>query len=182
MKVLHDKFGIKNGHLETVHAYTNAQNLLDNYNKKERRGRAAAVNMVITSTGAASAVSKVIPELAGKLTGSAIRVPIPDGSLAIMTLNISKETSIEDVNATLREASLYGDLVEQIQYSTSREFVSTDVIGASAASVFDAPATRVSEDGKTMTVYVWYDNEYGYTRQVLRLAKYAAQVRRYRYY
>jgi len=182
LKVLHDKFGIKNGHLETVHAYTNAQNLLDNYNKKERRGRAAAVNMVITSTGAASAVSKVIPELAGKLTGSAIRVPIPDGSLAIMTLNVSKETSIDDINATLREASLYGDLVEQIQYSTSREFVSTDVIGASAASVFDAPATRVSEDGKTMTVYVWYDNEYGYTRQVLRLAKYAAQVRRYRYY
>ncbi len=182
LKVLHDELGINNGHLETIHAYTNAQNLLDNYNKKERRGRAAAVNMVITSTGAASAVSKVIPALSGKLTGSAIRVPTPDGSLAIMTLNIEKETSIEKVNEIMRHASLYGDLVEQIKYSTSKEFVSTDVIGASAASVFDAPATQVSADGKTITVYVWYDNEYGYTRQVLRLAKYAAQVRRYRYY
>jgi glyceraldehyde 3-phosphate dehydrogenase len=109
-------------------------------------------------------------------------VPTPDGSLAIMTLNIEKETSIEKVNEIMRHASLYGDLVEQIKYSTSKEFVSTDVIGASAASVFDAPATQVSADGKTITVYVWYDNEYGYTRQVLRLAKYAAQVRRYRYY
>lgn len=182
LKVLHDELGINNGHLETIHAYTNAQNLLDNYNKKERRGRAAAVNMVITSTGAASAVSKVIPDLSGKLTGSAIRVPTPDGSLAVMTLNIGKETSIEKVNEIMRHASLYGNLVDQIHYSTSKEFVSTDVIGASAASVFDAPATQVSEDGKTITVYVWYDNEYGYTRQVLRLAKYAAQVRRYRYY
>ena len=182
LKVLHDQFGITNGHLETIHAYTNAQNLLDNYNKKERRGRAAAINMVITSTGAASAVSKVIPDLVGKLTGSAIRVPTPDGSLAIMTLNIDKETTVEEVNNIMREASLHGSLVEQIKYSTSKEFVSSDVIGASAASVFDAPATKVSEDGKTITVYVWYDNEYGYTRQVLRLAKYAAQVRRYKYY
>ncbi len=182
LKVLHDTFDIQNGHLETIHAYTNAQNLLDNYNKKERRGRAAAINMVITSTGAAKAVSKVIPALEGKLTGSAIRVPTPDGSLAVMTLNINKTTSIEEVNSIMHEASLHGNLVEQIKYSTSKEFVSTDVIGSSAASVFDAPATKVSADGKTITVYVWYDNEYGYTRQVLRLAKYAAQVRRYRYY
>lgn len=182
LKVLHDNLGINNGHLETIHAYTNAQNLLDNYNSKERRGRAAAVNMVITSTGAASAVSKVIPSLSGKLTGSAIRVPTPDGSLAVMILNVENETTIEKVNEMMRHASLYGDLIEQIKYSTSKEFVSTDVIGTSAASVFDAPATQVSADGKTVTVYVWYDNEYGYTRQVLRLAKYAAQVRRYRYY
>jgi len=182
LKVLHDKLGINNGHLETIHAYTNAQNLLDNYNKKERRGRAAALNMVITSTGAATAVSKVIPSLEGKLTGSAIRVPTPDGSLAVMTLNVEEETSIEEVNKILQEASLFGDLVDQIHYSTSREFVSSDVIGSSAASIVDAPATKVGNDGKTITVYVWYDNEYGYTRQVLRLAKYAAQVRRYRYY
>ncbi len=182
LKVLHDNLGIRTGHLETIHAYTNAQNLLDNYNKKERRGRAAALNMVITSTGAAQAVSKVIPELSGKLTGSAIRVPTPDGSLAVMTLNIEKETTLEELNAIMRSSALHGDLVEQIMYSTSNEFVSSDVIGNSAPSVYDAPATIVSEDGKTIVVYVWYDNEYGYTRQVLRLAKYAAQVRRYNYY
>lgn len=182
LKVLNDKLGVANGHLETIHAYTSSQNLLDNYHKKERRGRAAAVNMVITSTGAADAVTKVIPELEGKLTGSAIRVPTPDGSLAVMILNLEKETSVEEVNEIMREASLYGDLVDQIQYSTSKEFVSTDVIGSAAASVFDAPATKVSKNGKSITIYVWYDNEYGYTRQVLRLAKYAAQVRRYRYY
>jgi len=182
LKVLQDNLGINNGHLETIHAYTNAQNLLDNYNKKERRGSAAALNMVITSTGAASAVTKVIPELEGKLTGSAIRVPTPDGSLAVMTLNVGKETTVEEVNELMRQASLHGPLVEQIKYSISKEFVSSDVIGAPAASVFDAPSTKVGNGGKTITVYVWYDNEYGYTRQVLRLAKYAAQVRRYRYY
>jgi len=182
LKVLHDKLGITNGHLETIHAYTNAQNLLDNYNSKERRGSAAAINMVITSTGAAKAVSKVIPDLAGKLTGSAIRVPTPDGSLAVLVLNIENETSVSEINNMMRDASLHGDLVEQIKYSISKEFVSSDVIGSAAASIFDAPSTKVSADGKTITVYVWYDNEYGYTRQVLRLAKYAAQVRRYRYY
>ncbi|CAA6809412.1 MAG: NAD-dependent glyceraldehyde-3-phosphate dehydrogenase (EC [uncultured Aureispira sp.] len=182
LKVLHDKLGVNNGHLETIHAYTNAQNLLDNYNAKERRGSAAAINMVITSTGAADAVSKVIPTLAGKLTGSAIRVPTPDGSLAVMTLNVAKETTVSEINEMMRQASLHGNLVEQIKYSISKEFVSSDVIGSAAASIFDAPSTKVGKDGKTITVYVWYDNEYGYTRQVLRLAKYAAQVRRYRYY
>lgn len=182
LKVLNDNLGVNNGHLETIHAYTNAQNLLDNYNSKERRGSAAAINMVITSTGAADAVSKVIPDLTGKLTGSAIRVPTPDGSLAVMTLNVEKETTVSEINEMMRQASLHGKLVEQIKYSISKEFVSSDVIGAAAASIFDAPSTKVGKDGKTITVYVWYDNEYGYTRQVLRLAKYAAQVRRYRYY
>lgn len=182
LKVLNDNLGVNNGHLETIHAYTNAQNLLDNYNSKERRGSAAAINMVITSTGAADAVSKVIPDLSGKLTGSAIRVPTPDGSLAVMTLNVEKETTVSEINEMMRQASLHGKLVEQIKYSISKEFVSSDVIGAAAASIFDAPSTKVGKDGKTITVYVWYDNEYGYTRQVLRLAKYAAQVRRYRYY
>ena len=160
LKVLNDNLGIKNGHLETIHAYTNAQNLLDNYNSKERRGSAAAINMVITSTGAADAVSKVIPSLAGKLTGSAIRVPTPDGSLAVMTLNVEKETTVSEINEMMRQASLHGKLVEQIKYSISKEFVSSDVIGAAAASIFDAPSTKVGKDGKTITVYVWYDNEY----------------------
>lgn len=182
LKVVHDKLGILNGHVESVHAYTSSQNLLDNYHKKERRGRAATLNMVITSTGAATAVSKVIPSLEGKLTGSAIRVPVPNGSLAIMTLNIEEATDINSLNALMHQAALFGDLVEQIQYSTSKELVSSDIIGSPASSIFDAPATKVSKNGKTITVYVWYDNEYGYTRQVLRLAKYAAQVRRYRYY
>ncbi|MCH2043729.1 MAG: glyceraldehyde-3-phosphate dehydrogenase [Saprospiraceae bacterium] len=182
LKVINDNLGIVNGHVESIHAYTSSQNLLDNYHKKERRGRAAALNMVITSTGAATAVSKVIPELEGKLTGSAIRVPTPDGSLAVMTLNVEKAASVESLNEMMRNAALFGDLVEQIQYSTSKELVSSDIIGSPASSIYDAPVTKVSEDGKTITVYVWYDNEYGYTRQVLRLAKYAAQVRRYRYY
>ncbi len=182
LKVLNDKLGIVQGHMETVHAYTSSQNLLDNYHKKERRGRGAATNMVITSSGASSALNEVLPELAGKITGSSIRVPIPDGSLAIMTLQLNRATTLEEVNETLRNAALYGDLFEQIMYSSSKEFVSSDVIGALACSVYDAPATKISKDGKQITVYIWYDNEYGYTRQVIRLAKYAAEVRRYMYY
>ncbi len=182
LKVLNDNFGIEKGHMETIHAYTSSQNLLDNYHKKERRGRAAATNMVITSSGASTALSEVLPVLAGKITGSSIRVPIPDGSLAIMTLQLEKETTIDEVNEIMRKASLYGDLFEQIMYSNSKEFVSSDVIGSLACSVYDAPATKLSKDRKQLTVYIWYDNEYGYTRQVIRLAKYAAKVRRYMYY
>lgn len=182
LKVLHDNFGIEKGHMETIHAYTSSQNLLDNYHKKERRGRGAATNMVITSSGASSALKEVLPALTGKITGSSVRVPIPDGSVAIMTLNLDKAISLEELNQAMRQASLHGDLFEQIQYSTSKEFVSADVIGAQACSVYDAPASKISADGKTITIYVWYDNEYGYTRQVLRLAKYVSQVRRYHYY
>jgi glyceraldehyde 3-phosphate dehydrogenase len=182
LKVLNDKLGIHQGHMETVHAYTSSQNLLDNYHKKERRGRGAATNMVITSSGASSALNEVLPELAGKITGSSIRVPIPDGSLAIMTLQLNRATSLDEVNDIIRNAALYGDLFEQIMYSSSKEFVSSDVIGALACSVYDAPATKLSKDGKQLTVYSWYDNEYGYTRQVIRLAKYSSKVRRYMYY
>jgi glyceraldehyde 3-phosphate dehydrogenase len=182
LKVIHDNLVIEQGHMETVHAYTSSQNLLDNYHKKERRGRGAATNMVITSSGASSALKEVLPELDGKITGSSIRVPIPDGSLAIMTLRLAQSTTVEEINAIMKKASLYGDLVEQIQYSSSKEFVSSDVIGAIACSVYDAPATKVSLDGKQITLYIWYDNEYGYTRQVIRLAKHAALVRRYMYY
>ncbi len=182
LKVIEDNLGIDRGHIESIHAYTSAQNLLDNFHKKPRRGRAAGINMVITSTGAASAIGKVIPSLEGKLTGSAIRVPIPNGSLAILNLTIKKTTNVEDLNEMINNASLHGDLVEQIKYSTSKDFVSSDVVGTGHASIFDSPSTQVSADGKNITIYVWYDNEYGYTCQVLRLAKYSAQVRRLRYY
>ena len=182
LKVINDGFGIKNGHIESVHAYTSAQNLLDNFHKKERRGRAAAVNMVITSTGAATAVGVVMPELGGKLTGSAIRVPTPNVSLAILNLNVEKATNVKEIQDLVLDASLHGDLVEQINYSTSKEFVSSDAVGTTCSSLFDAPSVKVSEDGKNITLYVWYDNEYGYTCQVLRLSKYISQVRRLRYY
>ncbi len=182
LKVIEDNLGIVRGHVESIHAYTSAQNLLDNFHKKPRRGRAAAVNMVITSTGAAAAIGKVIPALEGKLTGSAIRVPIPNGSLAILNLGLKKKTSLDELHEMIKQASLHGDLVEQIKYSTSMDFVSSDVVGPGHASIYDMPSSQISEDGKNVTIYVWYDNEYGYTCQVVRLAKYAAQVRRLRYY
>ena len=174
--------GIDHGHLETVHSYTNDQNLLDNYHKKSRRGRSAPMNMVITETGAAGAVAKVLPDLAGKFTGNAIRVPTPDVSLAIMNLNLKKEVTIEEVNSVLREAASFGQLVEQIDYSISLEIVSSDCIGNSHCVIVDAPATIVSKDGKSVVLYCWYDNEFGYTKQVVRLSKYLAGVIRWRYY
>lgn len=182
LSVIESTLGIERGHIETIHSYTNDQNLLDNYHAKYRRGRSAALNMVITETGADKAVAKVIPHLAGKLTGNAVRVPTPDVSLAILNLTVKKETSKDGVNEILRNASLQGDLVEQIQYSVSNELVSTDLVGNSCASIVDSPATIVSKDNKSMVLYVWYDNEYGYSRQVIRYAKYLADVIRLRYY
>ncbi len=182
LKVMEDNFGVTKGHIETVHAYTNDQNLVDNMHSKYRRGRAAAVNMVITETGAGSAVAKALPSLAGKLTSNAIRVPVPNGSLAILNLEVGKNTSKEALNEIMRNAALKGDLVEQIRFSMSNELVSSDIVGNSCPSVFDSQATIVSADGKNVVLYVWYDNEYGYTRQVIRLSKYIAQVRRKRYY
>jgi glyceraldehyde 3-phosphate dehydrogenase len=182
LKVVEDVFGIQKGHIETVHSYTNDQNLLDNYHKKYRRGRSAALNMVITETGADKAVAKVLPPLAGKLTGNAVRVPTPDVSLAILNLTLNRETTKEELSKVLNEASLYGDLVEQIEYSISNELVSSDVIGNSHASIVDGPATILSADKKSVVVYVWYDNEYGYTRQVVRLAKVISGVIRLTYY
>ncbi|MEN8138190.1 MAG: glyceraldehyde-3-phosphate dehydrogenase [Bacteroidota bacterium] len=182
LKVIEDNLGVEKGHVETIHSYTNDQNLVDNMHGKYRRGRAAAVNMVITETGAGKAVSKAIPSLEGKLTSNAIRVPVPNGSLAILNLNISKETNIEDLNNLVKKYSLDGKLVEQIKFSLNNELVSSDIIGAPTPAIFDSPATIVSEDGKNIVLYVWYDNEYGYSRQVIRLAKYVANVRRYRYY
>lgn len=182
LKIIEDSFGIQKGHIETVHSYTNDQNLLDNYHKKYRRGRSAALNMVITETGADKAVSKVFPALEGKLTGNAVRVPTPDVSLAILNLTLNTEVDKGKLEEKLKTASLFGDLVEQIEYSISNELVSSDVIGNSHASIVDGPATIISKDGKSAVIYVWYDNEYGYTRQVVRLAKSLAGVIRLTYY
>ena len=183
IKVIADKLGIESGHVETVHSYTNDQNLLDNYHKSYRRGRSAPLNMVITETGAASAITKVIPAMSGKFTGNAVRVPTPDVSLAILNLNLSKEVStIDEVNAIIRDVATNGELVEQIDYSTSQELVSTDCVGNSHASILDSHATLISPSKKSIVLYVWYDNEYGYTRQVIRLAKYLGKVQRLTYY
>ena len=182
LSVVEKDFGILKGHIETVHAYTNDQNLLDNFHPKTRRGRAAALNMVITETGAAKAVTKVIPELANKLTANAVRVPVPNGSLAIMHLTLNKHVTREEVNAAVKRAALEGDLVNQIHYSIETELVSSDIIGDTCCSVFDSPATIIGPDGQNVVLYVWYDNEYGYTKQVIRLTKYIAKVRRLIYY
>ncbi|MCB0762859.1 MAG: glyceraldehyde-3-phosphate dehydrogenase [Flavobacteriales bacterium] len=182
LKVINDNLSIDHGHIETVHAYTNDQNLLDNMHKKMRRGRSAAINMVITETGAGKAVTKVIPELQDKLTANAVRVPTPNGSLAIMHLHLKNSTTKEDVQAMLKDAALNGELVNQIYYSVNEELVSNDIIGNECCSVFDSPATIVSPNGKNIVLYVWYDNEFGYTKQVIRLAKYVAKVRRNIYY
>ncbi len=183
LKVVNDKYGVVKGHIETVHAYTNDQNLLDNMHKKPRRGRSAAINMVITSTGAGSAVTKVIPDLKDKLTANAVRVPTPNGSLAILSLELKNgTTTIEEINALVRDAALNGELVNQIYYSYDPELVSSDIIGNTCCSVFDSHATIVSNDGKNVVLYAWYDNEFGYTKQVIRLAKHVTKVQRAIYY
>lgn len=182
LKVVEDTLGIVKGHLETIHAYTNDQNLVDNMHKKYRRGRAAGLNMVITETGAGSAVARAIPGLEGKLTSNAIRVPVPNGSLAILNLEVERHTTEAEVNEILKHYALEGELVEQIKYSVNNELVSSDIVGTAAPAIFDSKATIVSPDGKSIVLYVWYDNEYGYSHQVIRLAKYVAKVRRYTYY
>lgn len=180
--VVENELGVVKGHIETVHSYTNDQNLLDNYHKKYRRGRSAALNMVITETGAESALKKVLPQLSGKFTANSVRVPTPNVSLAILNIEVKKETSKEDINNIMKKWALKGALVEQIQYSLSNELVSSDVIGNPCSSVFDSQATIVSPDKKSIVLYVWYDNEYGYTRQVIRFSKQLAEVRRAVYY
>ena len=176
LKIIEDTFGIEKGHIETVHSYTNDQNLLDNYHKKYRRGRSAALNMVITETGSSKAVAKVIPQLEGKLTGNAVRVPTPNVSLGILNLTLNKKTTSKELEKIFKNVSLSGDLMEQIEYSASNELVSSDMIGNSHAGIVDGPATIVSNDGKSIVLYIWYDNEYGYTRQVIRLARSIAQT------
>ena len=182
LNIIEDNFGIKKGHIETIHAYTNDQNLLDNMHKKPRRGRSAAINMVITSTGAGNAVTKVIPSLLNKLTANAVRVPTPNGSLAIMKLNLKDKVSLQELNDTIKQASLSGRLVNQIDFQVDQELVSNDIIGNSCCAVFDSKATIISNDGNDVVLYTWYDNEFGYTKQVIRLAKQIAKVRRLTYY
>ncbi len=182
LHVVENKYGVEKGHLETVHSYTNDQNLLDNMHKKPRRGRSAAINMVITSTGAGKAVTKVIPSLEGKLSANAVRVPTPNVSLAILKLSLNKATSIEDMNSTIRDAALKGNLVNQINYQVDPDLVSTDIIGNNCCAIYDSNATIVTKDGKDVVLYTWYDNEFGYTKQVIRLAKLIAKVRRLTYY
>ena len=182
LHIVENKYGVNKGHLETVHSYTNDQNLLDNMHSKPRRGRSAAINMVITSTGAGKAVTKVIPSLEGKLSANAVRVPTPNVSLAILKLTLNNSTSVADMNMTMREAALHGDLVNQINYQVETDLVSSDIIGNTCCSVFDSNATIVTEDGEDTVLYIWYDNEFGYTKQVIRLAKQIAKVRRLTYY
>ena len=159
LKVIEDEFGIKKGHIETIHAYTNDQNLVDNMHSKHRRGRAAALNMVITETGAAKAVSKALPSLKDKLTSNAVRVPVPNGSLAILNLQLHKSTNKENLNSLMKQHALEGDLVEQIKYSIDKELVSSDIVGTTAPSIYDSEATIA--DNETVVLYIWYDNEYG---------------------
>lgn len=169
LKVMNDRFGIEAGHVETVHSFTNDQNLIDNYHKADRRGRSAVLNMVITETGAAKAVAKALPELLGKLTGNSIRVPTPNVSMAILSLSLNQAASKEEINEYLRQVSLHSELQEQIDYTNSTEVVSSDYIGSRSAGVFDAQATIVN--GNRANLYVWYDNEMGYSCQVMRLAE-----------
>lgn len=175
LKVINDRYGVKHGHVETVHSYTNDQNLADNFHKGNRRGRAAGLNMVLTETGAAKAVSKALPEFEGKLTGNAIRVPTPDVSMAVLNLDLDKEVEKDEVNNFLRRVSTHSNLRQQIDYVNSPEVVSTDLLGTTHASVVDGLATIAS--GNHLVLYVWYDNEYGYSHQVVRVVEDIAGVR-----
>lgn len=175
LKAINDEYGIENGHVETVHSYTNDQNLIDNYHKGERRGRSAPMNMVITETGAASAVAKALPELKGKLTGNAIRVPTPNVSMAVLNLNLKKSTDKASLNQFLSKVSLDSELKDQIDFTTSTEVVSTDLVGAPHAGVVDSGAT-IAQD-KRIVLYVWYDNEFGYSCQVVRVAQKMAGIK-----
>ena len=169
LKALDEEYGIDSGHVETVHSFTNDQNLIDNYHKADRRGRSAPLNMVITETGAAKAVAKAYPKLAGKLTGNAIRVPTPNVSMAILNLNLKTSTDKLAVNEFLRDTALFSSLQHQIDYTASKEIVSTDLVGSRAASVVDSQATIVADN--RLTLYVWYDNEFGYSCQVMRVVR-----------
>ncbi|MDK8476957.1 MULTISPECIES: glyceraldehyde-3-phosphate dehydrogenase [unclassified Corynebacterium] len=175
LKVINDRYGVAHGHVETAHSFTNDQNLIDNYHKGERRGRAAGLNMVLAATGAAKAVAKALPEFEGKLTGNAIRVPTPDVSMAVLNLELEQEVDRDEVNDFLRNVSLHSDLRQQISYIASPEVVSSDFVGNTNAGIVDGIATIAS--GKHLVLYVWYDNEFGYSNQVVRIAEEIAGAR-----
>lgn len=174
LKIISDKYGISSGHIETVHSYTNDQNLIDNFHKGDRRGRSAPLNMVITSTGAVKAVAKAIPELKDKLTGNAIRVPTPNVSLAVLVLNLDNSVERDELNEFLKTSAFASKYREIIGYTNSPEAVSTDFYSSPYATIIDSQATIT--DGKKVTLYCWYDNEYGYTKQVLNLTKKVASI------
>ncbi|MEZ5567328.1 MAG: glyceraldehyde-3-phosphate dehydrogenase [Halioglobus sp.] len=174
LRAMDDEYGIVAGHVETVHAYTNDQNLIDNYHKASRRGRSAPLNMVLTETGAAKAVGKVLPQLDGKLTGNAIRVPTPNVSMAILNLTLKRETTTEEVNEFMRYQALHSPLRKQIDYSASPEVVSSDFVGSRHACIYDAKATIVN--GRQVVLYLWYDNEFGYSCQVYRILEQMAGI------
>ncbi|MEV5431806.1 glyceraldehyde-3-phosphate dehydrogenase [Streptomyces sp. NPDC052701] len=174
LKAMEDEFGVLRGHVETVHSFTNDQNLLDNYHKSERRGRSAPLNMVITETGAASAVAKALPDLKAKITGSSIRVPVPDVSIAILNLQLARETTREEVLDYLRGVSLTSPLKRQIDFISAPDAVSSDFIGSRHASIVDAGATKV--EGDNAILYLWYDNEFGYSCQVIRVVQHVSGV------
>ncbi|MDO4927537.1 MAG: glyceraldehyde-3-phosphate dehydrogenase [Corynebacterium sp.] len=175
LAVLDSHYGVVHGHVETVHSFTNDQNLIDNFHKGERRGRAAGLNMVLTETGAAKAVAKALPELAGKLTGNAIRVPTPDVSMAVLNLTLDKEVDREELNTLFDRVALHSDLRQQIAYVHSPEVVSSDFIGSTHAGIVDGLATIAN--GNHIVLYVWYDNEYGYSNQVIRIVEEVAGAR-----
>lgn len=167
LKAMDEAYGIVRGHVETVHSFTNDQNLIDNFHTGDRRGRSAVLNMVITETGAAKAVARALPELEGKLTGSAIRVPTPDVSLAVLHLTLERPAQKEQLNDYLRRVSLHSKLRQQIDYVESPEVVSTDFVGSHRAGIVDGLATIAND--RDVVLYVWYDNEYGYSCQVIRV-------------
>ncbi|HHX8441900.1 TPA: glyceraldehyde-3-phosphate dehydrogenase [Vibrio diabolicus] len=175
LKALNDKYGVLSGHIETVHSYTNDQNLIDNFHSGDRRGRSASLNMVLTSTGAAKAVAKALPELAGKLTGNAIRVPTPNVSMAVANLNLGEDVDRDSLNDYLREMALNSELSAQIDYTDSTEIVSTDLVGSRHAGVVDGQAT-IAQD-KRCVLYIWYDNEFGYSCQVVHCMEQMMGVR-----
>ncbi|PSW21421.1 glyceraldehyde-3-phosphate dehydrogenase [Photobacterium sanctipauli] len=175
LKAINDKYGIHSGHIETVHSFTNDQNLIDNFHSGERRGRSASLNMVLTSTGAAKAVSKALPELAGKLTGNAIRVPTPNVSMAVANLNLGQDVSKDELNTYLREIALNSPLSGQVDYTQSTEIVSSDIVGSRHAGVVDGAAT-IAQDQRCV-LYIWYDNEFGYSCQVVHCMEQMMGVR-----
>ncbi|NMB04646.1 MAG: type I glyceraldehyde-3-phosphate dehydrogenase, partial [Tissierellia bacterium] len=167
--VLDEKFGIKNGIMTTIHSYTNDQKLVDAKHKDPRRARAAAINLIPTTTGAAKAVALVLPQLEGKFTGISIRVPTPTVSIVDLVANLNKEVTVEEVNAALKEAS-QGKLNGIMGYS-EEPLVSSDYIGDKHSGVVDALSTDVI-DGNVVKVIAWYDNEWGYSERVVDLAEY----------
>jgi glyceraldehyde 3-phosphate dehydrogenase len=167
VKVINDAFGIENGLMTTIHSYTNDQRILDLPHSDLRRARAAAVSMIPTTTGAAAAVGKVIPELSGKLNGCAVRVPTPNGSLTDFVVTVKKTVTAEEVNAAMKKAA-DSDLKGILEYS-DEPLVSCDIIDNPHSCIFDSLATMVME-GKLVKVLGWYDNEWGYSNRVVELA------------